>query len=117
MSVVRAVLVAVLAELEADPELAANVARVLGSTGPTEIRIPLADVTAHGAPSADWCRRHKLARGPRRGRYVLAAELEAALAASTIVRRTLPSVANTLEDDAHAAVVDLAARRASRLAF
>jgi hypothetical protein len=116
VSIVAAMLVAFVDTLEAEPVLAARLARVLGTARPDDERIPLADVVQRGAPSEQWVTRRKLARGPRGARYVLASELAAELAASTIARRKPAAVASNLEDDAHAAVVNLAARRSRRTA-
>ncbi len=86
-------------------------------------RIPLADVVDHGAPSSRWvtdrARDGQIQiRGPRGGRYVIAVELFALLAKTTIARRErmAPAAPTTLEDDARAAVVDLSARRSRRTA-
>jgi len=110
--VAHALLAAAVDVLEGDPALAARLARVLAAGQPADLRIPIGDVTAHGAPSARWCSARRIVRGPRGARYVLAAELATALEASTPARRP-PAIGATvaLKDDAHAAVVDLAARR------
>lgn len=118
MSVVAAMLVAFVDALEADPDLAARTRHVLGiGADPVDMRIPLADVKAHGAPSVKWASARGIVRGPRGGRYVPASALAVELEAATIARRKSAPEANatkTIVHDAQAAVVNLAARRASK---
>jgi hypothetical protein len=87
-------------------------------------RVPLADVAAHGAPSSRWvqdrARRGEMRiHGPRGGRYVLRADLDALLASTTIARRERAPVVGppelaSIEDDARAAVVNLVSSRKAR---
>ena len=99
--------------------IATKVAEKLARSAAQPDRVPVEDVKEHGAPSVPWVReraRQKLIvlRGPRGGRYVLRAELEALIASSTI--RRLPVVEDdesSLDDDAKAAVVDMVSRRSA----
>ena len=106
-------LVAAVDALEADPALAARLARVLGIVAPVDVRVPLAEVPARYRVSGRWCASRGVVLGPRGARYVLASSLEAELSKSTTARRkpAAPVTSTNLEDDARAAVVDLAARR------
>jgi hypothetical protein len=118
MRPIVAILVAFAYALEADPQLAGGFARVLGGARPAEERIPLAEVTEHGAPSPQWVqarsrRDQSEIRKPRGPSFLRAADLRALLAATTVARRLKPSPTTSLADDAKSAVVDLAARRTS----
>jgi hypothetical protein len=102
--------------------IADRVADRIASRPAADQRIPLGEVAAHGAPSVRWVTdRARLGliavHGPRGGRFVLLADLEALLSSTTIARRVSPgaaSVPTSLDEAAHAAVVELAARRAKR---
>ena len=118
MTVAAAMLVAGLEALEADPALAARLARVFLTAPHAAERILLANVVAHGAPSSRWVTeraRHGgiTIRGPRGARYVLSSDLASLLATATIAKRktATPAASTSLEHDARAAVVSLAARR------
>lgn len=88
-------------------------ARLAAGSAPVEERIPLHEVKERGAPSKRWAVAKGLARGPRGARFVLASELAAALAASTVARRS-PAAPAPDRDDVSATVADLAARRARK---
>lgn len=82
-------------------------------------RIPVARVTEYGAPSTRWvtakAREGAIAlHGPRGGRFVWVADLEALLAGTTIRRRGRPRAPGSSDvvADAREAVAELAARRA-----
>lgn len=100
-------------------EIAQRVAAKLAKCQPRSERIPLSEVTAHGALSPRWVTEQARAgrivvRGPRGARYVDAAELADLVASTTIRRRhPPPSSATSVEDAAKHAVADLARRRAS----
>ena len=81
-------------------------------------RDALADVAAHGAPSARWVREQRRAGriqilGPRGRQYVTRAALEELLAAA-VVRRLPPVRTTTLAEDAAAEVVQIASARIAR---
>jgi hypothetical protein len=76
-------------------------------------RIPVAEATAHGAPSARWvtarAREGKITiYGPRGGRHVLASELAILLGSTTIKRQARPVVAS--DGDLEVAAAEAAAR-------
>jgi hypothetical protein len=88
---------------------------------PKPERIPLDQVSAHGAPSARWvtakAREGAITlHGPRGGRFVYAADLAALLGSVTIRRQGRPPVqgGTDLAADARAAVAELAARRGAK---
>lgn len=97
--------------------IATKVAEKMSRAAAQPDRVPVEAAKEFGAPSVPWLReraRQKLItlRGPRGGRYVLRVELEELIASSTI--RRLPAVEDdesSVDDDAKAAVADMAARR------
>jgi hypothetical protein len=134
---------AAVAPVEAQVTLASGVQTLLGAFAdevaarvvaamvrPTESqRVALADVAKHGAPSARWvCERARAGqiaiRGPRGARFVLASELVALLASTTMrlraPRGVPPNIAQndaesaTFADDIEAELHNLAAARARR---